>query len=330
MIRKQTFQAKQAGPHNTALVSAMGLDNSEGTIIRQGKNWSRHQACHRETFSIVALESFQTGTESIGYTKQEDYIKVNFWLSGRHTTVLTGYGQHEHSRPEVFLTCGPADMIKVDVLHGDTQIAVVALCLLRDFFPKNMGISPDELPEPLRAMVLPDEKPHALRSFELTPDVIAATRSILAAPFAVRRDPKYAEAKAIELMCLLMNRMTAVGDHSGLVSRYRRQESRLYEAKELIARHYSQHLTLGEIARQVGLNRMALTSGFRSLFGMTVYDCLQKERLERGFELLQDLSRTVAEIAEAVGYCHSCNFSTAFRAHFGCTPQEARARIHPN
>jgi transcriptional regulator GlxA family with amidase domain len=69
---------------------------------------------------------------------------------------------------------------------------------------------------------------------------------------------------------------------------------------------------------------MALTSGFRQLFSMSVYDYLQKERMERAYELLQDEEYTVNRIAEAVGFGHPCNFSTAFHTYFGCTPQKAR------
>lgn len=326
MMKKQIYRPKDIGPHNTSLISTLGLDHPEGIYHRQGRNWGAHQVCRDETFSLVALEGYRAGPDSIGYTKQEDYIKVNFWLSGRHTTVLDGYGQLEHDRPEVFITSGPRDMIKMDLMGGDSQYAAVALCVLRDFFPVHMGLAPEELPQPLRAMILPEQRPHAFHSIALTSDLAAAARAILAAPFSVRRSPVYAQAKAVELMCLLINRMTAESRMPGIGREARgRRESRLYEARQLLARRYAEDLTLERISRDVGLNKMALTSGFRELFGMSVYDCLQKERMEHAYELLQDEAYTIAQIAEAVGYAHSCNFSTAFRASFGCSPQKARA-----
>jgi AraC family transcriptional activator of pyochelin receptor len=217
-------------------------------------------------------------------------------------------------------------MIKADPLSKDSHIASVSLCVLRDFFPVNLGIAPEELPEPLRALVLPEEKPYGFHAFALTPDLVAATRAILAAPFAVRRQPVYAQAKAVELMCLLINRMATDihksprGDELG-----GRRETRLYDAREFLARHYAEPITLERLSREVGLNKMALTSGFRRLFGMSVYDCLQQERMQHAYELLQDDAYSIGQVAEAVGYAHSCNFSTAFRASFGFPPQKARA-----
>jgi two-component system response regulator YesN len=57
---------------------------------------------------------------------------------------------------------------------------------------------------------------------------------------------------------------------------------------------------------------------------MSVYDYLQKKRMERAYELLQNEENSVSRVAEAVGFTHSCNFSTTFHGYFGCTPRQAR------
>jgi AraC family transcriptional regulator, transcriptional activator of the genes for pyochelin and ferripyochelin receptors len=67
-------------------------------------------------------------------------------------------------------------------------------------------------------------------------------------------------------------------------------------------------MTLERISREVRLNRMALTSGFRRLFGMSVPECLQEVRIERASELLRDGTQSIAQSSGAVGYEHSCIF----------------------
>lgn len=324
MLKKQIYRPKHIGPRDVASVRSLGLDHPEGTSYRQGKDWGRYQACHQDTFSLVAMEIHRAATESISCTKLEEYIKVNFWLSGRHTTVLGDYGQHDHDRPEIFITAGPLEMIKTDVLIPGTPVALVALCLLRDFFPRELGIEPEELPDPLRAAVLPESRPHFFHRFSLTQGMVAAVHAILAAPFSVRRDSRYAHAKAVELMCLLVDHIRSDGRRTRGGDPQSRREARLYEAREILTERYAEAITLEQLARQVGLNRLALTSGFRELFGTSVYDYLQKVRMERAYEVLLNESLTIAQVAEAVGYGHACNFSTAFRARFGCTPQQAR------
>lgn len=325
---KQIYRPKGVGTHNTALVSTIGVDQPGGINYRQGKDWIRHQVCRRETFALFAVEKYHAEADDISFTNQEDYVKINFWLSGAHTTVLDGFGQHDHDRPEIYMTSGPREMVKVDMLKGGIRFASVALCLRRDFFPVHMGLQPDELPEPLRTMILPEIKPYAFHQFPFRADLVAAARAILAAPFSVRRELLYGQAKAVELMCLLIDLMTSEGKlPAGSANVRSRQQSRLYDARELLHLRYAEAMTLERISAEVGLNRMALTTGFRQLFGMSVYDCLQKERMERAYELLKDENHSVTRIAKAVGYAHSCNFSTAFHGYFGCTPQKVRGNL---
>jgi AraC-like DNA-binding protein len=324
-MTKQTFFPKNVGDANTAAISKMGLDDPLGTFYRCGREWRKHHASRHETFSLVAFESFCPSVDQVGYTKQEEYIKINFWLSGKHTTVLDKFGQFEHARPEVFITSGPVDMTKVDVLSQDAHCVSLGLCVLRDFFRVNMEMAAEELPEPLRSIVTPQELPFTFHRMDLTSDLVAAARGLLLAPPAVRREPMYAQAKAIELMCLLLNLMRErVGSQRVRARTRTRDESRLYGVRELLSQRYSESVTLAQIAREVGLNRMALTTGFKELFGMSVYEYLRKERMERAYDLLQDEANSITQVAQAVGYEYSCNFSTTFRAYFGCTPQNAR------
>jgi len=127
-------------------------------------------------------------------------------------------------------------------------------------------------------------------------------------------------------MCLLINLMAAPRSSSrrnGLVAR-ERQAARLEMAREMITSKYSEALTLEQISKGVGLSRAALTSGFRKVYGMSVYDYLQKQRMERAYELLSTEGASVTQVADAVGFAHSCNFSTAFHHYFGHTPQTIR------
>jgi len=326
-MKKQIVRLKDAEKSDSARRVALSLAGSEETDFRHGRDWFRHQICRHDTFSLFTLEEYRHTSEDLGCSLQGDYVKINFWLSGKHTTVLDSYGQYDHDCPEVFMTSGPRDMIKIDVLNRDTQLAFVALCLLPEFFPSLLGLTVDELPEPLRTITMRADRPFGFHRFRLTPDMAVAARAILAVPFAVRRQAAYTQAKAVELMCLLINSMQE-DFGSGAQPNKRvlaRHEPRLHAAREFLTRRYAEDVTLERIAKEIGLNRMTLTSGFRELFGLSVHDYLQKIRMERAFALLQeDAAASITRIAEAVGYSHHCNFSTAFHAYFGCPPQRVR------
>lgn len=328
MIRKQTFFPRNIAARDISLISTLGERSPRSDGEDPVSSWRRHVTQY-ETFSLVAGENCFAGTGAVFYTKWEDYIKVNFFLGGKQATVLDGFGEYELDRPQVFIVSGPRDMMKVDLVRPGAPTAGVALCLRRDFFPVHLGLDWDELPRPLRDLVLPDDRPYGFHQLPLTRDLVAAARGILNAPFRVRCEPAYGQAKTIELMCLLLDQMSSASGPPRISGKARtRHDSRLQDARELLARRYSEPLTLEQICRQVGLNRNALTSGFRQRFGISVHDCLTKERMEHAYELLQDEAYTIGQVAQAVGYGHACTFSTAFHAYFGCSPQKARTQHH--
>ena len=319
-----TNHSRSIAARDTTLLRDFGRGLGTGISTRVGRDWTKHQVVRDETFSLCILERYVSNDDIVGYTKQEDYVKVNFWLSGRHTTILEGFGEYAHHRPEVFITAGPSEMIKIDQLRHDTTVTSVALCMRRDFLRLHMGLEPDELPHPLCAIYARDDRAPTFFRLRLTAGIVSAARAILAAPFAVRSNPLYGTAKSVELMCLLINQMEANAKPQSMLRQAERRTSCLHDAKEFIMQRYAEAITLAQISKEVGLNRVALTSGFRELFGMSVYDFIQKTRMERALELLQDEANSVAQVGEAVGYSYQCNFSTAFHAYFGCAPQKIR------
>jgi AraC-like DNA-binding protein len=330
-IKKQTLTAKGASENNTLIIRNLGLDQGEDVKRVEGKSWQREHTSRYDTFCLHASEGYYAA-DSLQFTKQENYAKVNFWLSGNHTTVLDGFGQHEHDRPEAFLTAGPWEMLKMDAIRAKTQVASVSICFLPEFFPVHMGVEASDLPEPLRSVVFPVATGYAFHRLPLTTELSAAARCVLTAPHGLRQDSIYGRAKAVELMCLLIHQLSS-DVRAPILSPHVhfRHQSRLYEAREILTRRIAEPITLEMLAREVGLNRMALTSGFLRLFGLSVYDYVHKERMERAHALLQDITAPIAQVAEAIGYSHACNFSTAFKAHFGYAPKNARGvSRHPS
>jgi len=325
-IKRQLYWPKEASAHNTDVIRSMGVESPESTSTRQGRDWTRHQVCRQDTFSLVVLESFHAGTDIVGYTRQEEYLKINFWLGGRHTTVLDGLGQCEHQAPEIFLTSAPPGVIKMDMLNRDSHISCVALCLLPEFFPMHMGMELDELPDPLRAIVFPQERPYALQRLSLTNDIAIAARAILAAPFEARRHPLYAPAKAVELMCLMLAQLQMQSGKTGRSRLNPRHEQRLHSVRELLTQRFAEPMTLPRICKEVGLNRESLTTGFKQLFGTSVNEYLRKVRMEQAYQMLLEEANSVDRVAEAVGYAHSCNFSTAFHEYYGFSPKAVGSR----
>ncbi|WP_437744981.1 AraC family transcriptional regulator [Sorangium sp. So ce1504] len=75
-------------------------------------------------------------------------------------------------------------------------------------------------------------------------------------------------------------------------------------ARRLLVEHMNAPPSLRQLARHVGLNEVKLKTGFRTLFGTSVFAYLRTERLERARRLLAQRHLSITEVAAQVGYAN--------------------------
>jgi AraC family transcriptional regulator of adaptative response / methylphosphotriester-DNA alkyltransferase methyltransferase len=96
------------------------------------------------------------------------------------------------------------------------------------------------------------------------------------------------------------------------------------EAAEIIEREYARSLDLEGVARRVASSRRQLQRAFAEAGETSFRSALQRVRMTRARELLQEGSLPVSEVAGAVGYRQPAQFSKAFRRHHGVSPSSYR------
>lgn len=159
----------------------------------------------------------------------------------------------------------------------------------------------------------------------LTPDMISMVRHILKCPFRDGAAIHYIESKVMELLLHALDDLSASNPLSPVkLSAY--DIEMLHEAKRLIIEDFQNKLSLLQLSRKVGINDFKLKKGFKYLFGTTVGDYLQFERMARAKQMVLDKQYTFSYIAIALGYESESSFNKAFKKHFGVTPGYMRSR----
>jgi AraC-like DNA-binding protein len=95
---------------------------------------------------------------------------------------------------------------------------------------------------------------------------------------------------------------------------------KIHEARDIIIERMTEPPTLLELSRMIGLNDYKLKTGFKELYGTTVFAYLREQRLEKAFHLLRQGTMNVTETSNAVGYSNPSYFSEAFRDKYGVNP----------
>ncbi|WP_067852674.1 AraC family transcriptional regulator [Nocardia shimofusensis] len=84
--------------------------------------------------------------------------------------------------------------------------------------------------------------------------------------------------------------------------------------------------TVAALACVAGVSRALFARRFTEVMGQSPLAYLTECRMDEAEELLADRSRTVAQVAQAVGYADAFGFSAAFKRHRGMRPSDFRAR----
>jgi AraC-like DNA-binding protein len=103
----------------------------------------------------------------------------------------------------------------------------------------------------------------------------------------------------------------------------------LLRAKDFADAHYTDPLTVDDMAGAAGLSRAHFSREFRRAFGESPHVYLLTRRLERAASMLRTTDRSVADICIAVGLDSVGSFTTSFSRMFGRTPTAYRAAFPP-
>lgn len=97
---------------------------------------------------------------------------------------------------------------------------------------------------------------------------------------------------------------------------------KIIKAREILLQHIGEPLTIKLLSRKVAINECYLKKGFKELFGQTIFDFYQGQRMEHAKYLLYEKGLSVTDVSSLLGYSSISHFSTAFKKHTGLKPCE--------
>ncbi len=100
----------------------------------------------------------------------------------------------------------------------------------------------------------------------------------------------------------------------------------IMKARELLLQHIGNPITIKELSRKVATNECYLKKGFKEMFGTTIFEFYQSQRMEHAKYLLYEKSLSVTDVSALLGYSSISHFSTAFKKHTGLKPCELLSR----
>lgn len=117
-----------------------------------------------------------------------------------------------------------------------------------------------------------------------------------------------------------------VNDFSRRVRECRRNRlsKPIRECCDYIDLHLEESVTMHEMAVKLRYSDVYLCRRFKAETGKTFREYVRQHKLERARHMLMDISLSVREVSEQLGFCSMSYFGKMFREEFGMTPTQWR------
>lgn len=97
---------------------------------------------------------------------------------------------------------------------------------------------------------------------------------------------------------------------------------KIKKAKEIVIANIAEPPGLQELADEIGLTLKKLKTGFKEVYGDSVYAFLFDYKMEYARKLLESGMYNVNEVSLRIGYSTASHFIAAFKKKFGTTPKK--------
>lgn len=125
---------------------------------------------------------------------------------------------------------------------------------------------------------------------------------------------------------ILLEIVAAFGRADALAGTAAKAPAWLCRARDFMQQNAFATVTLRQIADAAGRHEIHLAREFRRYFGISVGSYLRKVRAERAAHLLRHSTSAITDIALGCGFASHAHLCRVFKAQFGLTPTQYRAK----
>jgi AraC-like DNA-binding protein len=162
-------------------------------------------------------------------------------------------------------------------------------------------------------------------SIGITGDIITTLQGLLNHGYTGSFENIYINAQTQMLLLKSFDSLTGRYDKLQFECKFlasAEEREKIIKARTYLLENIGDPLTIKSLSRKVAINECYLKKGFKELFGQTIFDFYQSQRMEHAKFLLYTKGLTVTEVSEKLGYSSISHFSIAFKKLTGIKPCE--------
>lgn len=130
----------------------------------------------------------------------------------------------------------------------------------------------------------------------------------------------------VRLLTIFAQHLSVVGNQV-LVQQQNAEPVAVVRAKQYIADHQGESLSLGQVAKAVNTSSFYFCKLFKKATGLNFTDYVSRVRIEKAKNLLLNPNTRISEVAFEVGFQSLTHFNRVFRKVVGESPTDYRRRL---
>lgn len=273
----------------------------------------------------LSLDNYRLRERIDSLVYGEDMIKFHVRLAGRRSLTFDGRDMLALDEMATAVLLHERDLPKIDHIFAGHEEASITVAMSRTRLLEYLDAGGTRVPAALQDVISRYAYTPRLATAVPTPDEIRLAREMLGCRHSGPLRKLFLEAKALELIHIVLEHLAApVESRSSAIRLTDRDKRRLHQVRERLESSFMEGARIEDLAREFGLNRNKLCTGFRRLFGVSIFDFASGLRMSEARRLLRSSGLSVSEVALAVGYSSTGAFSSAFNRYFGHSPSDTR------
>lgn len=136
--------------------------------------------------------------------------------------------------------------------------------------------------------------------------------------------PLMIKANILRILTMLIRTYQDESKSGEMLKEKKNAMKRLEQAVAYIDTHYSEKITLEEVAAAAYMSSNYFSSYFRKVMGISFSEYVTRIRISHARELLRDTDKSVTEIAMECGFHNISNFYRLYKKHVGKPPRNEK------
>ncbi|MDQ8141438.1 AraC family transcriptional regulator [Chryseobacterium sp. CFS15] len=256
--------------------------------------------------------------ETSPFHRKDDAV-LTCVIEGKIDSYHQGIENSCHLKPQsCALVYGPQD--NEHFICENQYIESIAIGINKKFFIDLLQNEDPWLHEIINKMEKNQPFSFSKNVYKLTPHMYAILRKIKETKYKDSFKVLYLQSLMNELLLLQFKEICSEEINLSKNNVNQVDLRKLKDIKAYIETNILEDFSLDSLARISGLNTFKLKTGFKEVYGSSVFEHIRSLRMQLASDMLLNGSNNVSEVAYILGYSHVQHFSTAFKKYYGKTP----------